>query len=367
MSGFVVRSAMSTLTMCLMLFSGSGSRDSMGFADTPQSALPPASDSPVLELSEFMLYVGNLDRSIAFYRDVIGLQLPARSGPPRWIADPDVLRIHNTIGGAYRVATFKLPGAPSSSGLELVEYRGINRRPVRPRIQDVGTATIILTVRNLDATFARVKASGAPIVTTAGHPVTLDLEGVETRAVMVKDPDGSLVELREAVASGQPSRASGGVVDTSLGITVADAGKASRFYRDVFGFTIEPMTPFSLAQKDNLLHLLGTPGAQLRMSLMRVPHSAFTVEFLELKGIERKNIRPADALRKGVYVFPGIGALKLNVRDIRALVVTLESDGAIIVSAGGELIEHVHHRDTHVVVRDPNGLFVQLSQRNAPQ
>jgi catechol 2,3-dioxygenase-like lactoylglutathione lyase family enzyme len=324
-----------------------------------------AADSPVLELSEFMLYVANLDRSIAFYRDVIGLELPPRSGPPPWTADPDVLRVHNTIGGAYRVATLKLPGAPASSGLELVEYRGINRQPVRPRIQDVGTATIILTVRDLDAMLARVKASGASIVTAAGRPVTLQLDGVETRAVIVKDPDGSLVELREAVGPDQPTTTSPDVISTRFGITVRNVQKASQFYHDVFGFEIERVTPFS--SERNLLDLVGTPRAQLRRSLLRVPGSSFIVEFLEFKRIQQKNIRPVDALRSGVYVLPGVGALKLNVRDMRSLVATLQSDGATIVSAGGKMVEHVHNRDTHVVVRDPNDLFVQLSQRNAPQ
>lgn len=365
MSRWVARSAVSAVAMCLALFSSIWCPDSMAFAGTPQSGAQAASDSPVRELSEFMLYVSNLDRSITFYRDVIGLELPARSSPPPWTADPDVLRIHNTIGGSYRVATLKLPGAPASSGLELVEYRDINRQPVRPRIQDVGTATIILTVRDLDRMFARVKASGAPIVTVAGRPVRLDIDGVKTRAVIVKDPDGSLVELREAMAPGQPATAAREVLDTRFGITVADAEKAARFYRDVFGFAIEQTTPFS--GDANLMDLVGTPGAQLRRSLLRVPGSSFIVEFLQFKGIERKNVRPAEALRAGVYVLPGVGALKLNVRDMSSLVGTLKSDGATIVSAGGELVEHVHNRDTHVVVRDPNDLFVQLSQRNAPQ
>jgi catechol 2,3-dioxygenase-like lactoylglutathione lyase family enzyme len=365
MSRSVTRTALCALAVCLLLCSGVWFPDGTGLAGTPQSAVQAEPDSPVLELSEFMLYVGNLDRSIAFYRDVIGLELPPRAGPPPWTADPDVLRVHNTIGGAYRVATLKLPGAPPSSGLELVEYRGINRKPVRPRIQDVGAATIILTVRDLDAIWARVKASGASVATTGGGPVTVSLDGVNTRAVMVKDPDGSLVELRETAGTDQPGGPSGNVIDTRFGITVTDADKAARFYRDVFGFAIERTTPFT--ENKQLLDLVGTPGARLRRSLLRVPGGSFIVEFIELEGIKRSNVRPADALRRGVYVLPGVGALKLNVRDMRSLVGKLESDGSTIVSAGGHMIEHVHNRDTHVVVRDPNDLFVQLSQRNAPQ
>jgi catechol 2,3-dioxygenase-like lactoylglutathione lyase family enzyme len=349
--------------VCLIL-QWSSSGVTLAQASEPTARIAPKGE--VLELSEFMLYVANLDRSIAFYRDVIGLELPPRPNPPAWTADPEVLRIHNTVGGAYRVATHKLPGAPATSGLELVEYKGIGREPVQPRIQDVGAATIILFVRDVDALLARLKKSGAPVVTASGAPVTITTEGTRTRAVIVKDPDGSLVELRQigpVLPTNDPS--SRNVIDTRFGITVADAEKAAHFYRDVFGFELDSTTPFS--GDKNLMDLTGTRGAQMRTSTLRVSGSSFLLELLEFKGIERKNIRPADALRSGIYVLPGVGALKFNVRDMRSLVKTLRSAGSTVVSTGGEMIEHVHNRDTHAVVRDPNDLFVQLAQRNAPQ
>jgi hypothetical protein len=55
--------------------------------------------------------------------------------------------------------------------------------------------------------------------------------------------------------------------------------------------------------------------------------------------------------------------LKLSVRDMRALVSTLNEDGSSVVSAGGEMIGHVHGRNTCAVVRDPNDYFIQLSHR----
>ena len=350
-------------TVCLILQSGSSG---VMLAQTARSTDGIAPRGEVLELSELMLYVANLDRSITFYRDVIGLELPRGLNPPVWTADPEVLRIHNTIGGAYRVATHKLPGAPATSGLELVEYKDIAREPVQPRIQDVGAATIILFVRDVDSVFARLKKSGAPVVTASGAPLAITTDGTPTRAVIVKDPDGSLVELREIGPALQKSDPpSSNVVDTRFGITVADAEKAAHFYRDVFGCELEGTTPFS--GDENLMDLTGTRGAQMRKSTMRVSGGSFLLELLEFKGIERRNIRPADSLRSSVYVLPGVAALKFNVRDMQSLVKTVRSVGATVVSAGGEAIEHVHNRDTHAVVRDPNDLFVQLAQRNAPQ
>ena len=350
-------------TVCLIIQSAS---TGMMLAQATRSSPRIAPRGEVLELSELMLYVANLDRSITFYRDVIGLELPRGLNPPVWTADPEVLRIHNTIGGAYRVATHRLPGAPATSGLELVEYKDIAREPVQPRIQDVGAATIILFVRDVDSVFARLKKSGAPVVTASGAPLAITTDGTPTRAVIVTDPDGSLVELREIGPALQKSDPpSSNVVDTRFGITVADAEKAAHFYRDVFGCELEGTTPFS--GDENLMDLTGTRGAQMRKSTLRVSGGSFLLELLEFKGIERRNIRPADSLRSSVYVLPGVAALKFNVRDMRSLVKTLRSAGSTVVSAGGEAIEHVHNRDTHAVVRDPNDLFVQLAQRNAPQ
>src|SRR3984957_2686523 len=214
-------------TVCLILQCVPGG---VTLAQTSQATARIAPGGEVLELSEFMLYVANLDRSIAFYRDVVGLELPPRPNPPAWTADPEVLRIHNTVGGAYHVATHKLPGAPASSGLELVEYRDIAREPVRPQIQDVGAAAIILFVHDVDSLFARLKLSGAQVVTASGAPVAVTSDGVMTRAVIVKDPDGSLVELRQIRSAQQTGDASSrNVVDTRFAITVADAEKAGAF------------------------------------------------------------------------------------------------------------------------------------------
>jgi catechol 2,3-dioxygenase-like lactoylglutathione lyase family enzyme len=228
-------------TVCLILQSGSSG---VMLAQTTRSTPRIAPRGEVLELSELMLYVANLDRSIVFYRDVIGLELPPRLNPPAWTADPEVLRIHNTVGGAYRVATLTLPGAPATSGLELVEYKDIAREPVQPRIQDVGAATIIVFVRNVDSLFARLKKSGTPVVTASGAPVAITTDGATTRAVIVKDPDGSLVELRQigpALQTSDPP--SSNVAGTRFGITVADAEKAAHFYRDMFGCELDGTTP----------------------------------------------------------------------------------------------------------------------------
>ena len=69
--------------------------------------------------------------------------------------------------------------------------------------------------------------------------MTLGAAPVDTRAgraVLVRDPDGYLVEVREATAA-EAARAAapGAIVGTSIGLTVADTARSLELYRDLLG------------------------------------------------------------------------------------------------------------------------------------
>ena len=66
---------------------------------------------------------------------------------------------------------------------------------MRSRVQDPGATTLVLIVRNVDEAFAPLKQAAVPVVTLGGAPIAVD--GGKARAVVVKDPDGHFVELRQ--------------------------------------------------------------------------------------------------------------------------------------------------------------------------
>ena len=81
-----------------------------------------------------------------------------------------------------------------------------------------------------------MKARGAPVVTLGGVPV----DTPRGRAMLVRDPDGCLVEVRQALAAAVTAAQSAGeVIETSIGITVARRARALEFYETLLGFTVK--------------------------------------------------------------------------------------------------------------------------------
>ncbi|MCG5212870.1 VOC family protein [Streptosporangium sp. KLBMP 9127] len=120
----------------------------------------------------FSFTVADLDRSVAFYRDLLGFVLVHRQ-----VQDNDYTR--RLVGypdAVLRVAQLAVPGQPrgvSTHDLELVEYvrpKGVGRDPARHL---PGAAHLALTVEDARAEHARLSAAGvsfvsAPAEITAG-------------------------------------------------------------------------------------------------------------------------------------------------------------------------------------------------------
>lgn len=79
---------------------------------------------------------------MAFYRDGVGLEGPATDLASVW-------------------------------GLELIEYKDIDRKPAHPRFQGPGSGNLNVRVKDLAAVAARLKKSGAHILTPADVPAEI--------------------------------------------------------------------------------------------------------------------------------------------------------------------------------------------------
>ncbi|HJT81065.1 MAG TPA: VOC family protein [Chthoniobacterales bacterium] len=133
--------------------------------------------------------VSDLERSLAFWRDVLGFEFSHRAHQTGDLAS----EITGVPGAEISIAVVKAPGHK----IELLQYHAPsdrkNQSDVRPC--DVGAMHIALTVDNLNAVLARIEASG---YRAAGQPQTLTTgPNAGKRVIYVRDPDGTTIEFMQ--------------------------------------------------------------------------------------------------------------------------------------------------------------------------
>jgi lactoylglutathione lyase len=119
-----------------------------------------------------MLRVGDLDRSIAFYRDVLGMQLISRKDYPE---------------GKFTLAFLGYGRNPEHAEIELTYNWGVAS-------YDLGTAYghVALGVDDIHGTCDRIRAAGGKITREPGP-----MKHGTTVIAFVVDPDGYKIELIE--------------------------------------------------------------------------------------------------------------------------------------------------------------------------
>ena len=134
--------------------------------------------------------VTNLERSLAFWRDVLGFELSHRAHQTGEMAS----EITGVPGAEISLAVVKAPGGPK---IELLEYLAPpdRKQHVDLRPCDVGHVHVALTVDDLDAVLNAIAASGWK---TAGEPQTLKSgPNAGKRVIYVRDPDGTTIEFMQ--------------------------------------------------------------------------------------------------------------------------------------------------------------------------
>lgn len=133
--------------------------------------------------------VTNLERSLAFWRDVLGFELSHRAHQTGELAS----EITGVAGAEILIAVLK---TPTGHKIELLEYLApADRKHVSPRPCDVGSVHVALTVDDLEAVLSAMAASGWD---AAGQPQTLQSgPNAGKRVVYVRDPDGTTIEFMQ--------------------------------------------------------------------------------------------------------------------------------------------------------------------------
>ena len=198
------------------------------------------------------LNVADLDRSLEFYRDVLGMVYVNPPGDP--VAPPPF--IIDDENALFRTAILQLPNG--SFSLELVEWYGIPQRAMYPSLQDPGEIMLAMRVRNLESLQAHAEEIGLQILSENGE--SNDESGFGT--LMLRDPDGFIfrfVEYREQEYSGP-----GEVGEVLIYLSVADLDQTIEFYNSIFGMDMDPLRIEFPTDMIRIQALFGDPLINLR-------------------------------------------------------------------------------------------------------
>ena len=313
----------------------------------------------VVQLQNLAHTTDSLDKTVPFYRDVLGLPVNGARDPltaqPQKL-DEDMSKFTATKSMSFRAATFRIPNA--AFGFELTEFTGGPRKTVRPNIQDIGAATLALQVRDIEKVLAKVKASGAPIVTIGGAPVNpTGNPNSRLREIVVRDPDGFFVELQQPdPLPASAANATGDILGASVQLAIEDSAKTVAFLRDAIGFNARATG--ALGTNAVVANLIGLPGSQWRITHGSIPTTTLDFGLIEYSGVARtKVVAGAED--------PGSPAFTMVVRDINAAVEQWTKAGGTVATSGGKPIVRANGAG-NVFVRDVNGFMWELIQRATP-
>jgi catechol 2,3-dioxygenase-like lactoylglutathione lyase family enzyme len=134
--------------------------------------------------------VSDMDVSLAFYRDALGLQLVSDG----ITGGESARRIWGMEIGRVRVVFLRVPG--SDAMVELFEFQEIERHSASARPCDFGAGHLCLFAEDLESLHARLTAAGYG--SRGGEVVRIQAgPHAGARAVYMKDPDGYHVEIYE--------------------------------------------------------------------------------------------------------------------------------------------------------------------------
>jgi lactoylglutathione lyase len=146
-------------------------------------------DLEVMGVAHAGVTVSDMDASLAFYRDGLGLSLEVD-------AIRDTPYLHETLALPFAEIRYVLLSVPGAPGIfvELLEYRGVERQPAAARPCDPGSGHLCLQVRDATAAYDRLVRLGYRSRSDRAVPVD---SGVNAggKIVYFADPDGYWVEL----------------------------------------------------------------------------------------------------------------------------------------------------------------------------
>jgi predicted enzyme related to lactoylglutathione lyase len=324
-----------------------------GISIFAQGALPADAQLPMI--LNVLPVMGNLDRTEEFYHHLLGLE--STIGDPRarlaWYPEAPFLEDMYAVKGNTRNFFLRAPG--SELTFELESFDGAKGKRLDTHIQDPGAMQFIFGTRDINQLTAWLTKGGAKVHSVGGKPVEFTDDMGAARAIEFDDFNGFFVRLVQrdvpgkTEGAGAPTAYINGV---TLGATIDDTEKTAKFYHDVLGVDVKMG---ALVSDAKVLESYGLKGAQVRESAVVFPNSKTPpLHFFEFKGVDRRPLHPSTADPNSVLI-------RIAVHDLEGILSRVKAAGGQIMNASGGIT--VNGRAHWLVVKDPNGIHLQLLER----
>jgi catechol 2,3-dioxygenase-like lactoylglutathione lyase family enzyme len=300
---------------------------------------------------------GDLERIIAFYHDLLGLDLRGARNQRFQSNVANNEFVNAPADAEFRAAFLPIPGTSAATApadriyLEAFEYRNVDRRQFMPALTDLGVSTMRFFVRDLDATIAAAKSADIAFVTRSQTPVA----DANHRAILVRDPDGYPIELVQATPF--PSTfadAQSKILNAHISVIVRDLDASVVLYRQLIGLDANvAATPWQpnvgFSQLRNLSPI------ESRTATIPLPGSLVQLELMQLRGVPQAEFRPT-------FQDIGFGHIAFLSRDIEKTFTTMQSLGLTTLSKTGTFTTFSPTLRA-VYTRDRDGFFLEIIER----
>jgi hypothetical protein len=132
----------------------------------PETAAPATSN---IIGAHIIWVINDTEQTAHVYRDVLGgFQVESESS---FVSDQGLRALTGLKNAQVRRSRLHAPQSPVA--FELIEFRGVERKPLRTRLQDPGSTRMQVRVRDLDGIVEKMKGLGSHIVAREGTRVAV--------------------------------------------------------------------------------------------------------------------------------------------------------------------------------------------------
>jgi catechol 2,3-dioxygenase-like lactoylglutathione lyase family enzyme len=301
--------------------------------------------------------VSDMDRSVAFYRDVLTFT-PVSDVE---VDGPEYDQLWGIFGVRARVVRMQL----GEQQLELIEFLSppdVRPIPVPSYSNDLWFQHVAIVVRDMEVAWAQLRKHHVRQISP--RPQTIPISNTAAagiKAIKFRDPDGHNLELLWfPEGKGNPrwhqpgSNIFLGIDHTAM--TVYSTENSIKFYRDLLGLTVAGGS-FNIGTEQE--HLDSLSGARVRVTGVKPVQGPPGVEFLEYEFPAAGRPMPADSHPTDLWYWQ----TRLVVTDVEAAAAMLRGTTRFLSSGVVTLPDKVLGFTKGFLIHDPDGHALQLVTR----